>query len=78
VLGDVAPGVVLLARALLGDEEADRLDDGPGVGRVEESDGREEVLELEEALERVLLSAFGGDRPQSDLPLVAAFDVSWQ
>ena len=75
----VTPGVELVAGAFTG---GGRLDDAPGlVSRVaddEDCDGRDDaLLDDEDELESLFrFESFGGDRPQSVLPLVAAFGES--
>ncbi len=59
---------------LFGDEATGGFAGGLAVERVDESDGREELLELEEELDEVaFLGSAGGDRSQSVFPLEAAF-----
>ena len=70
----VTPGVELVAGLLPDDEGAD---DARLVSRVaddDESDGRDDTLLEEDELKSVFrLESFGGDLPQSVLPLEAAF-----
>ena len=80
----VSRGAGLLA-VLFGDGAAEWFDGGVAVDRVDESDGRDEVLELDEELEeelelapRLESLAGAGARPQSVFPLDAVFDESWQ